>query len=177
MKRIVPVVVFAWLSLPVTATASDHDKIVFDAVYGGTVSKFSFGTKWQPTLWLDGSYGVIGPLHLGAYFHWLGEKFALDNPGFGGGALIALRRNIKKVRFTGAFGGGYLGVPVPSSVPDAPYRHEGSGTITAFVGLGYGFFDFLGIEFRGRWARYFRIPAGTPDSAWSIEGGLTIFIE
>ncbi|MCZ6806947.1 MAG: hypothetical protein O7F08_08340 [Deltaproteobacteria bacterium] len=178
MERLAPVLVFLGLSLPAAASASDHDTIVFDVVYGATVSKYSFGTKWQPTLWIDGSYGVAGPLHLGAYFQWLGEKFPLDNPGFGGGGLIALRRNIKKVRLTGAFGGGYLGVPVPVlSIPDAPYRHEGSGTITAFAGLGYGFIDFLGIEFRGRWARYFRMPAGTPDSAWSIEAGLTFFIE
>ena len=177
MKWFAPVFVFLWLSLPGTAAASDYDTVVFDVVYGGTVSKFSFGTKWQPTLWIDGSYGVIGPLHLGAYVQWLGEKFPLDNPGFGGGGLIALRRNIKKVRLTGAFGGGYLGVPVPTIPADLPYRHEGSGTITAFGGLGYGFIDFLGIEFRGRWARYFRMPTGTPDSAWSIEGGLTFFIE
>ncbi len=176
MGRLAPVLVLLALGLPVTASASDHDLVVFDAVYGGTVSKYSFGTKWQPSLWLDGSYGVVGPLHLGAYFQWLGEKFPLDNPGFGGGGLIALRRNIKKVRLTGAFGGGYLGVPVPS-IPNAPFRHEGSGTITAFGGLGYGFLDFLGIEFRGRWARYFKMPVGTPDSAWSIEGGLTFFIE
>lgn len=176
MGRLAPVLVLLALGLPVTASASDYDSVVFDAVYGGTVSKYSFGTKWQPSLWLDGSYGVVGPLHLGAYFQWLGEKFPLDNPGFGGGGLIALRRNIKKVRLTGAFGGGYLGVPVPS-IPNAPFRHEGSGTITAFGGLGYGFLDFLGIEFRGRWARYFKMPVGTPDSAWSIEGGLTFFIE
>lgn len=177
VKRLTPVLVFVSLSLPVTAVAGNHDTVVFDALYGGTVSKSSFGTKWQPTLWLDGSYGVVGPLHLGAYFQWLGQKFPLDNPGLGGGAFVALRRNVKKVRFTGAFGGGYLGVPVPSTVADAPYRREGSGTITAFGGLGYGFIDFLGIEFRGRWARYFRMPAGAPNSAWSIEGGFTIFIE
>ncbi len=177
VKRFAPVFVFVWLSLPAIATAGDHDSMVFDVLYGGTVSKSSFGSKWQPTLWLDGTYGVIGPLHLGAYFQWLGESFPLDNPGLGGGALIALRRNIKKVRFSGAFGGGYLGVPVPSPVVDAPYRLERSGTITAFGGLGYGFIDFLGIEVRGRWARYFRMPAGVPNSAWSIEGGFTIFIE
>ncbi len=177
MKWLGPALVFVSLSLPVSATAADHDAFVFDVLYGGTVSKSSFGTKWQPTLWLDGSYGVVGPLHLGAYFQWLGETFALDNPGLGGGVFVGLRRNVKKVRFTGAFGGGYLGVPVPSPVVDVPYRREGSGTVTAFGGLGYGFIDFLGIELRGRWARYFRMPPGAPNSAWSIEGGFTIFFE
>lgn len=177
MKRLVPVFVFLGLSCPGVAAAGDYDTAVFDVVYGGTVSKFATGTKWQPTLWIDGSYGVVGPLHVGAYFQWLGEKYPLDNTGVGGGALIALRRNIKKVRLTGAFGGGYLGVPVPSVPPGTRYRHEGSGTITAFGGIGYGFIDFLGIEFRGRWTRYFKMPTGTPDAAWSIEGGLTLFIE
>lgn len=177
MKRFAPVLVVVSLSVPGGAVASDFDKAVFDVVYGATVSKFSTGTKWQPTLWIDGTYGVIGPLHLGAYMQWLGEKYPLDNTGFGGGGLIALRRNVKKVRLSGAFGGGYLAVPVPAVPAGAPYQNEGSGIITAFGGLGYGFLDFLGIEFRGRWARYFRMPAGTPDSAWSIEGGLTLFLE
>jgi hypothetical protein len=177
VKRYALALVMVGASLPVGASARDHDKVVFDLVYGGTVSKYASDRRWQPSLWLDGSYGVVGPLHLGAYFQWLGESFGLENPGFGGGGLIALRRNIDKVRFTGAFGGGYLGVPVPSAVPDAPFRHEGSGTITAFAGIGYGFIKFMGIELRGRWARYFKMPPDTPSSAWSIEGGFSFFID
>jgi len=29
---------------------------------------------------------------------------------------------------------------------------------------------------RGRWSRYFKMPPGAPNHAWSIEGGLSFFI-
>jgi hypothetical protein len=152
-----------------TASADSYDLVIFDGVFGGTISKFSGQRKWQPTLWLDGSYGVAGPLHLGAYFQWLGRSWPLDDPGFGGGAQIALRANIKKLRISGAFTGGYQGVPLVTHV-------EGTGTIGAFAGLGYGFLEWLGFEVRGRWTRYFKMPPGAPNHAWSIEGGLSFFI-
>lgn len=155
---------------PARARAADRDIVVFDAVFGGTVSKFAGNRKWQPSLWVDGSYGVAGPLHLGAYFQWLGRSWPLDNPGFGGGALLALRGNVKKLRLSGAFGGGYLGVPLPTRV-------EGAGTISAFAGLGYGFLSWMGIEARGRWARYFNMPPDAPDQAWSIEAGFSFFVK
>jgi hypothetical protein len=152
------------------AGAEDRDIVVFDAVFGGTVSKFSGDRKWQPSLWIDGSYGVAGPLHLGAYFQWLGRSLPLDNPGFGGGAMLALRKNVKKLRLSGAFGGGYLGVPLPNQV-------EGAGTISAFAGLGYGFLSWMGIEARGRWERYFKMPTDAPNQAWSIEAGISFFVK
>lgn len=155
---------------PAHAEASDRDIVVFDAVFGGTVSKFSGQHKWQPSLWIDGSYGVAGPLHLGGYFQWLGRSFPLDRPGFGGGALLALRKNVKKLRMSGAFAGGYLGVPLPNQV-------EGAGTISAFAGLGYGFLSWMGIEARGRWERYFKMPPDAPNHAWSIEAGISFFVK
>lgn len=164
-------------SVPAGARAAERDRVVIDAIYGATIAKFPTGRKWQPSLWFDGSYGVVGPLHIGAYFQWLGESFGLKNPGFGAGGLLALRKNVKKARLSLGFGGGYLGVPVPSDVPNAPFRHEGAGTITVIGGIGYGFLSFLGIDLRGRWARYFRMPVGTPDNAWSLEAGLTFFFK
>ena len=89
-----------------TASADPYDLVIFDGVFGGTVSKFSGQRKWQPSLWLDGSYGVAGPLHIGAYFQWLGRSWPLDDPGFGGGAQLALRANVQKLRISGAFAGG-----------------------------------------------------------------------
>ena len=173
VKRFAPALVvlclFAVLDPVRTASADSYDLVIFDGVFGGTISKFSGQRKWQPTLWLDGSYGVAGPLHLGAYFQWLGRSWPLDNPGFGGGAQIALRANIKKLRISGAFTGGYLGVPLVTHV-------EGTGTIGAFAGLGYGFLEWMGFEVRGRWTRYFKMPPGAPNHAWSIEGGLSFFI-
>jgi hypothetical protein len=53
---------------------------------------------------------------------------------------------------------------------------EGTGTIGAFAGLGYGFLEWLGFEVRGRWTRYFKMPPGAPNHAWSIEGGFSFFI-
>jgi hypothetical protein len=88
----------------------------------------------------------------------------------GGGGLIALRTNIKNLRLSGAFGGGYLGVPLPTHV-------EGAGTISAFAGLGYGFFDWMGFEARGRWMRYFRMPSDAPTQAWTIEAGFSFFVK
>lgn len=155
---------------PARAGAADRDIVVVDAVFGGTVSKFSGQRKWQPSLWVDGSYGVVGPLHLGAYFQWLGKSFPLDSPGFGGGASLALRTNVKKLRLSAAFAGGYLGVPLPNEV-------HGAGTISAFAGLGYGFLSWMGIEVRGRWERYFKMPAGAPDQAWSIGAGISFFVK
>ncbi|MGB5697135.1 MAG: hypothetical protein WBM46_15875 [Polyangiales bacterium] len=155
---------------PASRAAADTDLVVFDAVFGGTVSKFAGQRKWQPSLWLDGSYGVAGPLHLGAYFQWLGRSFPLDDSGFGGGGLIALRGNIRNLRLSGAFCGGYLGVPLPTYT-------EGSGTISAFVGLGYGFLSWMGFEARGRWMRYFKTPPGAPDQSWTIEAGFSFFID
>jgi hypothetical protein len=161
----------AWSAhLAPSVAKADTDMVVFDAVFGGTVSRFVGERKWQPSLWLDGSYGVAGPLHLGGYFQWLGRSFPLDNPGFGGGGMIALRGNVKKVRLSGAFAGGYLGVPLPDRV-------QGAGTISAFAGLGYGVLSWAGFEVRGRWMRYFRMPPGAPDQAWTIEAGLSFFIE
>ena len=154
---------------PARTASAKSDLVVFDAVFGGTVSKFAGQRKWQPSLWIDGSYRLAGPLHLGAYFQWIGKSWPLDDPGFGGGGLIALRFNIKKLRVTGAFTGGYLGVPLPSRV-------EGTGTIGAFAGLGYGFLSWMGLELRGRWLRYFNMPPDAPNHAWSIEGGFSFFI-
>ena len=144
--------------------------VVFDAVFGGTVSKYVGDRQWQPSLWIDGSYGVWGPLHVGAYFQWIGRSWPLDNPGFGGGGMIALRQNIKKLRLSGAFSGGYLGVPLPT-------RTDGSGTIGVFVGLGYGFLEWMGFEMRGRWLRYFKMPPGAPTDAWTIEAGFSFYIK
>lgn len=155
---------------PERAEAADRDIVVFDAVFGGTVSKFSGEREWQPSLWIDGSYGVAGPLHLGAYFQWLGRSLPLDSPGFGGGGMLALRANVKKLRMSGAFGGGYLGVPLPDQV-------EGAATISAFAGLGYGFLSWMGIEARGRWERYFKMPPDAPNHAWSIEAGISFFVK
>ncbi len=161
---------FGALLAPVqTASADSYDLVVLDGVFGGSVAKFNGQRKWQPTLWVDGSYGVAGPLHIGGYFQWLGKSWPLDDPGFGGGAMLALRGNIKNLRLSGAFAGGYLGVPLVTHV-------EGAGTISAFVGLGYGFLDWLGLEARGRWMRYFKMPAGAPNHAWSIEAGFSFFI-
>jgi len=177
VKRFAPVVVvLGSLALaacvvlgPARTASADTDLVVFDGVFGGTVSKFAGQRKWQPSLWVDGSYGVAGPLHLGGYFQWLGRSFPLDDPGFGGGGLIALRGNIKSLRISGAFAGGYLGVPLPTHV-------EGTGTISAFAGLGYGFLSWMGFEARGRWMRYFKMPPDAPNHAWSIEGGFSFFI-
>ena len=152
-----------------TASADPYDLVVFDGVFGATLSKFNGQRKWQPTLWLDGSYGVAGPLHIGAYFQWLGKSWPLDDPGFGGGAMIALRGNIKKLRISGAFNGGYLGVPLVTRV-------EGTGTISAFAGLGYALLEWMGIEVRGRWMRYFKMPPGAPNHAWSMEAGFSFSI-
>lgn len=174
VKRFAPMFVLlcslAALGLPQPASADATDLVVFDGVFGATVSKFAGQRKWQPTLWLDGSYGVAGPLHLGGYFQWIGKSWPLDNPGFGGGAMIALRGNIKKLRLSGAFTGGYVGVPLPTYV-------AGSGTIGAFAGLGYGFLSWMGLEVRGRWARYFKMPPDAPSHAWSIEAGFSFFID
>lgn len=159
----------AMLGRPTSASADPHDLVVIDGVFGGTVSKFSGQRQWQPSLWLDGSYGVAGPFHIGAYFQWLGRSWPLDDPGFGGGAMLALRGNIKSLRLSGAFAGGYLGVPLATHV-------EGTGSISAFAGLGYGFLDWLGVEVRGRWMRYFKMPPGAPNHAWSIEAGFSFFV-
>ncbi|MEM7434574.1 MAG: hypothetical protein AAF436_05430 [Myxococcota bacterium] len=177
MTRVLLLMGVLWgLNLPTTAHATGHDVVVVDLLYGTTISSFGGATKWQPSLWLDGSYGVVGPLHLGAYFQWLGSEFGLKDPGFGGGAFVALRKNINKARLSAAFGGGGLGVPVPREAPETGFRKEKSGSITALVGIGFGFLDFMGFEFRGRWARYFKMPPGTPDNAWSLEAGLSVFI-
>lgn len=158
------------LSVPAPTALADSDLAVFDGVFGGTVSKFSGKREWQPSLWVDGSFRLAGPLHLGAYFQWLGESWPLDDPGLGGGGLIALRTNIKNLRLSGAFGGGYLGVPLPTGV-------DGTGTISAFVGLGYGFFKWMGLEARGRWMRYFKMPTDAPTQAWTIEAGFSFFVK
>lgn len=176
VKRLAPIVVLlsalatlgAGLGSARTARA-DTDLVVIDGVFGGTVSKFAGRKEWQPSLWVDGSYGVAGPLHLGGYFQWLGKSFPLDDPGLGGGGLIALRWNIKNLRLAGTFTGGYLGVPLPDDV-------RGAGTIGAFVGLGYGFLSWMGFEARGRWMRYFNMPSDAPNHSWSIEAGFSFFI-
>ena len=155
---------------PVAVASADSDLFVVDGVFGGTVSKYSGQRKWQPSLWLDATYRVAGPLHLGGYFQWLGKDWPLDEPGLGGGGLITLRTNIKKLSLSAAFGGGYLRVPLPDAV-------EGSGTISAFVGLGYGFLSWMGLEVRGRWMRYFKMPTDAPEQAWTIEAGFSFFID
>jgi hypothetical protein len=173
VKRFAPMVVFAACIAavgPSPASASDSDLAAFDILFGGTTAEFTGNRKWQPTLWLDGTAGVAGPLHLGAYFQWLGKSWPLEDPGLGGGGMIALRPNIKKLRITGAFTGGYLKVPLPN-------ESEGAGTIGALFGLGYSFLDWMGIEARGRWMRYFRMPDGAPNYAWSIEAGFSFFVK
>lgn len=153
-----------------SARRGDRDMATFDGMFGGTVSNFDGTREWQPSLWLDGTYSPIGPLHLGGYFQWLARSFPLDDPGFGGGGVIALRTDIKRVRMSGAFVGGYQGVPLADRV-------EGTGTIGAFAGLGYGFLSWMGFEVRGRWMRYFRMPEGAPDQAWTIEAGFSFFVK
>ncbi len=155
---------------PSSARASETDLVAFDLLFGGTTAKFGGDRKWQPTLWLDGTAKVAGPLHLGAYFQWLGKNWPLDDPGLGGGGMIALRPNIKKLRITGAFTGGYLKVPLPG-------QSEGAGTIGALFGLGYSFLRWMGFEARGRWMQYFRMPDGAPNHAWSIEAGFSFFVK
>lgn len=153
-----------------SAEKGNRDIVIFDILFGGTTSKFAGERKWQPSLWLDGSYGVVGPLHLGGYFQWLGKSWPLDDPGLGGGGQIAIRGNVKKLRLSGSFFGGYLGVPLPTGV-------EGSGTIGSFFGLGYGFLKWMGVEVRGRWMRYFKMPPEAPTHAWTIEAGFSFFVK
>ncbi|MGB8332431.1 MAG: hypothetical protein WCE62_20065, partial [Polyangiales bacterium] len=124
---------------PASIARADSDVVVLDALFGGAVSKFSGDKTWQPSLWVDGTYGVAGPLHLGGYFQWLGKNFPLEDPGLGGGGMLALRWNVKHLRLTGAFTGGYLRVPLPDSA-------RGAGTIGAFGGLGYGFLSWMGFD-------------------------------
>jgi hypothetical protein len=177
VNRLTPIVVLAaWLAAcgaalgPSPASASGSDLAAFDFLFGGTTAKFSGDRRWQPTLWIDGTAGVAGPLHLGGYFQWLGKSWPLEDPGLGGGGMIAIRPNLKKLRITGAFTGGYLKVPLPT-------HSEGAGTIGALFGLGYSFLDWMGMEARGRWMQYFRMPDGAPSSAWSIEVGLSFFVK
>jgi hypothetical protein len=94
----------------------------------------------------------------------------LEDSGLGGGGMIALRQNVKKLRITGAFTGGYLKVPLPLG-------SQGEGTIGALLGLGYPLLSWMGVEARGRWMRYFRMPDGAPNHAWSIEAGLSFFVK
>ncbi len=177
VNRLTPIVVLAaWLAAcgaalgPSPASASGSDLAAFDFLFGGTTAKFSGDRRWQPTLWIDGTAGVAGPLHLGGYFQWLGKSWPLEDPGLGGGGMIAIRPNLKKLRITGAFTGGYLKVPLPT-------HSEGAGTIGALFGLGYSFLYWMGMEARGRWMQYFRMPDGAPSSAWSIEVGLSFFVK
>jgi len=154
---------------PARRASADTDLVVFDGVFGGTVSNFAGRKEWQPTLWVDGAVRIAGPLQIGGYFQWLGKNFPLDQPGLGGGGLLALRWNVKKLRLSGAFTGGYLGVPLPSYV-------RGAGTIGSFFGLGYGFLSWMGAEVRGRWIRYFNMPSDAPNHSWSIEAGFSFSI-
>jgi hypothetical protein len=173
VKRFAPVVVLMLVFVafgPGRAGASETDVAAFDILFGGTTAQFAGNRKWQPTLWLDGTARIAGPLHLGAYFQWLGQSWPLEDPGFGGGGMIALRPNVKNLRITGAFTGGYLKVPLPD-------QSKGAGTIGALFGLGYSFLDWMGVEARGRWMRYFRMPEGAPGYAWSIEAGLSFFVK
>ena len=162
----------ALASAPSTGLADkgNRDVATFDGLFGGTISRFAGTRKWQPSLWLDASWGAVGPLHIGAYFQWIGRSFPLDDPGFGGGGMVGLRGDIKKLRLTGLFTGGYLGVPLPARV-------EGSGTIGAVAGLGYGFLSWMGFEVRGRWMRYFKMPPQAPTQAWTIEAGFSFFVK
>jgi len=155
---------------PAATARAESDTLVVDAVFGGTISKFSGKKTWQPTLWADASYGAAGPLHVGGYFQWLGKNSPIDDAGLGGGGLIALRWKVKNLRLSGAFTGGYLKVPLPGET-------HGAGTIGAFVGLGYGFFSWMGFDVRGRWMQYFKMPDGAPGHSWSIEAGLSFFID
>ncbi|MBW2718164.1 MAG: hypothetical protein JRD94_06305 [Deltaproteobacteria bacterium] len=116
-----------------TASADAYDLVVFDGVFGGTVSKFNGQRKWQPTLWLDGSYGVAGPLHIGGYFQWLGKSWPLDDPGFGGGAVLALHprgghRHGRRVRGPWVWFSRLVGIgsarPVDAVLQDAVRRAE-----------------------------------------------------
>lgn len=158
--------------LPAAALADkgNRDLATFNALFGGTAARYAGVRKWQPSLWLDGSWGVAGPLHIGAYFQWLGRSFPLDDPGFGGGGTVGIRANIKKLRIAGTFTGGYLRVPLPIG-------SEGAGTIGAFAGLGYGFLSWMGFEVRGRWMRYLRMSEGAPRDAWTIEAGFSFFVK
>jgi len=102
VKRFAPIVVLACALgafSPSAANASESDVAAFDILFGGTTAKYFGQRKWQPTLWLDGSAGVAGPLHLGAYFQWLGRSWPLQDPGFGGGGMIALRPNVKNLLY------------------------------------------------------------------------------
>ena len=69
VKRFAPIVVLAWCVAawnPSTVAAEESDLAAFDILFGGTTAKFAGQRKWQPTLWLDGTAGVAGPLHIGA---------------------------------------------------------------------------------------------------------------
>jgi len=155
---------------PARPALAETDVVVVDAVFGGTISKFDGARKWQPTLWLDGAFRLAGPLQLGGYFQWLGKNSPIDDAGLGGGGLLALRWKVKNLRISGAFTGGYLRVPLPDTT-------RGAGTIGAFPGLGYAFLSWMGVEVRGRWMRYFNMPSGAPNHSWSIEAGLSFFID
>jgi len=72
---------------------------------------------------------------------------------------------------------GHSTTPASAAAPCLRFTHvEGTGTVGAFAGLGYGFLDWLGLEVRGRWTRYFKMPSGAPNHAWSIEAGFSFFI-
>ena len=172
MKRVAAAFVLfivAGFATPQSVRAdSGRELATFDGMFGGTVSKFAGTRKWQPSLWIDGTYSPVGPLHIGGYFQWLARSFPLDDPGFGGGALIALRADIKKLRISGAFTGGYLGVPLPERV-------DGSGTIGALARLGYGFLPRMGFELRGSWMRNITMTHHPPKKHWTNQDNYIIF--
>ncbi len=100
----------------------------------------------------------------------MGTDFGLRDPGFGAGAILALRPSIAGVRFVGAFSAGRLAVPVTTN------DKERAWTIAFHGGLGFALIKWLALEARTRYERYFDMQAGAPDDSWTLEAGLVVTI-
>lgn len=140
---------------------------------GATALSDEGETVWRPTLRLDATLGLVGPLEGGAYLQVVGSELPLANPGLGAGLFVAVRPSIP-----------FLGAVRPigeASIGRHALPSESQGTSDAWaaaLGVGLGIEVNPVVQLEGRvhhaWLLGLEEGSGLDESAWTVTAGLRI---
>lgn len=140
---------------------------------GATTLTENGSTHWRPTLRLDATLGLVGPLEGGAYLQVVGSELPLGSPGLGAGLFAVVRPSIP-----------FLGAVRPifeASVGRHALPTDSQGTSDAWaaaLGVGLGLELTPAVQLEGRvhhsWLLGLDEASGLDESSWDLTVGLRI---
>lgn len=172
-KHTLPLSLLIALATFGTTSAAFAQDASIGAGLGATALSESGSTHWRPTLRLDATLGLVGPLDAGAYLQVVGSELPLGSPGLGAGLFLAVRPSVP-----------FLGSVRPimeASIGRHALPTDSQGTSDAWAaalggGLAVELNPVVQLEARVHhsWLLGLDAASGLDESAWTVTAGLRI---